>query len=357
MCKGSDSKRTATLANLLAKCTKSTNGQRVLPKEKESQDQQPQKQRGERRNKLQELKLELELEQNQQRQQQQQQYHNQRQEQGHQIEQTAMGTNEEASVEEAGEAGTATATATATAAAKKHEQPTKPTDSKCKRKHKYKFKHQQDDGQDRQAEWRARRTAMAREMGNCNNVASVQQHVLRLAWLLLPMMLLLQLPLPAVATAASMTPSARISSAKGTARELLFTEMGGISSPSAAGSPPQGVPITGATGPGTGSGVGGGVGGGGAAGIECPSFDNSACPCYKFEDGKCERSSELIKRISRRRRSKVYCTQDVQCGVCAITSRLNGGRTLRISRLNDTQYFPASCPLPSLTNKQSKKSN
>lgn len=317
MCKGSDSKTTATLANLLAKCTKSTNGQRVLAKEKESQSQsqkqrqrqsqQPQKQRGKRQNKLQEQ----ELGQNQQRQQQQQQqYHNQRQEQGHQIEQTAMGTNEEVAVAVAVSVATG---AGASAADKKHEQQTKPTDSKCKSKHKYKFKHQAQQQDDGQADGQEAAVPVE-ELRNCNNVASVQQHVLRLAWLLLPILLLLQLP--AVATAASMTPSARISSAKGTARELLFTEMGGISSPSAAGTP-QGA---GAGRPGTGNGAGGGGGGGGgAAGIECPSFDNSACPCYKFEDGKCERSSELIKRISRRRRSKVYCTQDVQ-GVCAITN-------------------------------------
>ncbi|KAI8033292.1 hypothetical protein M5D96_013949 [Drosophila gunungcola] len=86
------------------------------------------------------------------------------------------------------------------------------------------------------------------------------------------------------ATAATMTPSARISSAKGSSRELLFTEMGGAATSggiagaaSAAGGAAGGAP----------GGAAGGAsgGGGGAAGIECPSFDNTACPCYKFEDG------------------------------------------------------------------------
>ncbi|EDW53690.1 GM20788, partial [Drosophila sechellia] len=145
------------------------------------------------------------------------------------------------------------------AAAKEHEHQTKPTDSECKGKHK----HQR----------------------NRNNVAGVQQHVLRLQLelqlllcALLPTALLLGLlPLPPGAAA-----TARISSAKGPARELLLTEMGGGGVGVGVGGSSGGAAHPAGGGPGTG--LAGGDGGG-VAGIECPSFDNTACPCYKFEDG------------------------------------------------------------------------
>lgn len=145
------------------------------------------------------------------------------------------------------------------AAAKKHKHQTKPTDSECEGKHKHKR--------------------------NRNNVAGVQQHVLRLKLelqlllcALLPTALLLGLlPLPPGAAATAM-----ISSAKGSVRELLLTEMGGGGVGVGVGGSSGGAAHPAGGGPGTG--LAGGDGGG-AAGIECPSFDNTACPCYKFEDG------------------------------------------------------------------------
>ncbi|EDW27032.1 GL16457 [Drosophila persimilis] len=95
--------------------------------------------------------------------------------------------------------------------------------------------------------------------------------------------------------AGAMTPSARIArspaaaaasslliaSAKGSARELLYADLGAPNG----GSTGAGSSSSAGGGGGAGAGGGGG-GGGGAAGIECPSFDDSsACPCYKFEDG------------------------------------------------------------------------
>lgn len=241
MCKDSDSKATGgALANLLAKCTKSTtttSGQEKL-KEKEKlakivpQKQQLAAERGSGHQwdlQVKQHKLQKEQQQDMQQEEQQQQQHNQRRQQGHQIEQTAMETNEETAHEQATNLAT-----------------DKPTESKCKDKHK----HQKQQ----------------------------QQHVL-----VFVLVLLLVVLLPTGTAASMMTPSARISSAKGTARELLFTEMAG------SGGAQGGV---------SGGGAGGGAaattggGGGGAAGIECPSFDNTACPCYKFEDGKCQRTAE-----------------------------------------------------------------
>lgn len=242
MCKDSDSKATGgALANLLAKCTKSTtttSGQEKL-KEKEKlakivpQKQQLAAERGSGHQwdlQVKQHKLQKEQQQDMQQEEQQQQQHNQRRQQGHQIEQTAMETNEETAHEQATNLAT-----------------DKPTESKCKDKHKHQKQQQ-------------------------------QQHVL-----VFVLVLLLVVLLPTGTAASMMTPSARISSAKGTARELLFTEMAG------SGGAQGGV---------SGGGAGGGAaattggGGGGAAGIECPSFDNTACPCYKFEDGKCQRTAE-----------------------------------------------------------------
>jgi len=256
MCKGRNLRTSAALVNLLAKCTKSTNGQAaVLAKDKESENREnlvPQKQRAQRQNKQQQhpqqypqMMQQQQQQQQQQRQEQHQEQHNQRQQQGRQIEQMALGTNAEA------------------AAAKKHKHQTKPTDSECEGKHKHKR--------------------------NRNNVAGVQQHVLRLKLelqlllcALLPTALLLGLlPLPPGAAATAM-----ISSAKGSVRELLLTEMGGGGVGVGVGGSSGGAAHPAGGGPGTG--LAGGDGGG-AAGIECPSFDNTACPCYKFEDGKCER--------------------------------------------------------------------
>lgn len=241
MCKDSDSKATGgALANLLAKCIKSTtttSGQEKLKEKEKLAKIVPQKQQlaAERGSGIQwdlqvkQHKLQKEQQQDMQQEEQQQQQHNQRRQQGHQIEQTAMETNEETAHEQATNLAT-----------------DKPTESKCKDKHK----HQKQQ----------------------------QQHVL-----VFVLVLLLVVLLPTGTAASMMTPSARISSAKGTARELLFTEMAG------SGGAQGGV---------SGGGAGGGAaattggGGGGAAGIECPSFDNTACPCYKFEDGKCQRTAE-----------------------------------------------------------------
>ncbi|EDX18571.1 GD17552 [Drosophila simulans] len=243
MCQGRNLRTSTALVNLLAKCTKSTNGQAaVLAKDEESENRGnlvPQKQRAKRQNKQQQHTQQYT--QMLQEQQQHQEQHNQRQQQGRQIEQMAMETNEEA------------------AAAKEHEHQTKPTDSECKGKHK----HQR----------------------NRNNVAGVQQHVLRLQ---LELQLLLVRPVADCLAAGAAAPATwrrshgQISSAKGPARELLLTEMGGGGVGVGAGGSSGGAAHPAGGGPGTGLAGGDGEG---AAGIECPSFDNTACPCYKFEDG------------------------------------------------------------------------
>ncbi|XP_034672080.1 chaoptin isoform X2 [Drosophila subobscura] len=303
MCRDSDSAaeaaEAAALANLLAKCTKSTNGHGCRPITTPTPrltstptptslprptartlgsgnsnistnncqqagsaaggvSQEPKKQAANRQN------MHHEEEQEQEQKEEREQLplqHNQRQQQGHQIEKMAVaeGLPRDAAKEH------------------EHKQQAESQSQSQNRPRKCRSKHQQE----RQQEQPLLRQDQRQCRRNCNNVAGVQRqwrkHVL---WLLL---LLLAMILSGTA-AGAMTPSARIArspaavasglliaSAKGSARELLYADLG--------------VPSGGSTGAGSSS-SGGAGGGGGAAGIECPSFDdNSACPCYKFEDG------------------------------------------------------------------------